>query len=594
MAYHRIKQNFTAGEISPEALMRTDFDRWVNGCHRLRNMVVETLGAASRRPGTRFIYDLEDVGLTTTNTKARLIPFIFNETQAYVLVFFQTSSGVPRVVFATGEGLVTDSGSVVYLDLSSDFDVEAFDYAQSADVLYIAQAGKQVTKISRTSHTVWTYAAVTFTSQPADWSTPNGWPETVTLHQQRLLFGANTLRRQTIWCSKAGSFENFSVSSPVLDSDAITFTLDSGTQNKIMWMASNKVLSVGTLGNEWVITGNGQTSLTPSSVLAQKQTNNGSQKIKPLQIESTTLFIERIGRAVNEFVYDYTYDSYKSTDVLVLTPHLVYDYSITGWAYQQVPHGIIWCTRDDGNLIGLTYQRQHKVIGWHVHNTGASGYFHSVCSIPGDDREDDVWLIIRRHISGSFKYYLEKFWPRSTGELSEDYRHLDCSSLYQGAPADEISGLDHLEGETVSILADGYVHPDIVVESGAITLRRDASTVLVGLPFVSEVRPLLPDVDLDSGTAFGRRQRIVEVDVFLLRSLGFSIGVSNSESGETDEIVPFRKQTDLLGSAPELFTGIKKVPFLEGWDDKSELYIRQSQPLPLTVVGLVDTVEVTS
>ncbi|OQX05210.1 MAG: hypothetical protein BWK76_27785, partial [Desulfobulbaceae bacterium A2] len=338
---------------------------------------------------------------------------------------------------------------------------------------------------------------------------------------------------------------------------------------------------------------NGQAPITPSSVLAVRQTNNGSEKIRPLLIDSTTLFVERHGRAINEFVYDYTFDSYKASDVLILTPHLTQDYSVVDWAYQQTPHSIIWCVRDDGNLIALTYQRQHKVIGWHVHDTGASGAFLRICSIPGENREDDVWFVVRRHIDGRHRYYLEKLWPKFQETQSSYGRFLDSSVLYEGVPADEFDGLDHLEGKTVSIMADGYVHPDLVVTDGAVTLRREASVVLIGLSYLPEVSPLFRDIEGQTGTMLGRKQRIVNVDIFLYNSLGFNIAVNNSEFGEAEDAETFRRYTDHLGAAPELFTGVRRVPFLEGWDRRTELFIRQRQPLPLTILGLVDTVEVT-
>lgn len=591
MAVHRLKHTFTAGELSPMMHARSDFERFRNGCRKLYNAVCATQGPAVRRPGFQFIYDLTTIGLDIADPQIRLIPFIFNELQAYVMIFYMHTDGTPRMVLGTGTGLVTSGGSVVSLTLVSGWDNTAFDWAQSADEMYIAQPGLQPHIIRRTSHTSWTLIAKTFTDQPSDWSASNGWPERVTFHQQRLAFAANTLRRQTIWMSKAGDFDDFGVSSPVIDSDAVTFTLDSGTQNKIQWITSGKSLHVGTLGNEWTVVGGTQTALTPSNILAQRQTNNGSEPNKPLLVGLTTLFVERHGRTVNEFVYDYTFDSYKTSDMAILSPHITQNYSISDWTYQQTPDSIIWCVRADGDLLGITYQRQHKVVGWHHHST--VGAFQAISSIPGDTREDDVWVATKRIINGSEKYYIEKMEDWFKEEEAEWGRFLDSHLVYEGVAVTTISGLDHLAGEYVDVLADGTVHPPVFVNlSGEITLNNEYSHVVIGLPYETEVWPYNADINTDAGTSFGRMQRITDVYIDIYNSLGMTIGRYDQEDGEYEEEVPFRVPGDLTGQQVPLYTGIVSLAFPEGFDREAAYFVKQTQPLPLTIRGVVDVVEV--
>ena len=397
---------------------RVDFSRHNNGCKSLSNMVCTTQGPATRRGGFRYIYDLTSIGLNPADPRVRMLPFVFNEIQAYAMIFFVDINGDVILVFGDKAGLIVygdppitecppgtpvtpTPGDIVSLNLGpvaapgyspgdtdTGWDIDYFDWAQSGDEMYIAMSSQAPQVIKRYASSCWELASLTFTDQPVDWSDVNGWPERVTFHQQRLAYAANLLRRQTVWMSKAGDFYAFGTESTVVDSDAITFTLDSGTQNKIVWMISGKSLNVGTIGNEWTVTGSTRTALTPSNVLAQRQTNNGSEPNKPLMVGITTLFIERHGRAVNEFVYDFNVDSYKTSDMSVLSEHVTKYSSIRDWTYQQTPDNIIWCIRKDGYLLGITYQREHEVIGWHVHNT--KGDFEAITSVPGDDREDEV------------------------------------------------------------------------------------------------------------------------------------------------------------------------------------------------------------
>ena len=157
-------------------------------------------------------------------------------------------------------------------------------------------------------------------------------------------------------------------------------------------------------------------------------------------------------------------------------------------AYQEEPNSIVWCVRTDGQLLGFTYQREQQVTAWHRHIFGGSfGSGNAVCEsvevLPTDDSEYQVWVIIKRTINGVTKRYVEylhKFDFDETDDTSFNY--LDSQLAYDGSATTTISGLDHLEGETVSVLADGSTHPNKVVSSGGITLDRSSTKVKVTTP----------------------------------------------------------------------------------------------------------------
>jgi len=614
MGFYRLKHSFTSGELSPLMNARVEFERYQNGCKVLRNAYATPQGPATRRPGFKFSYDLNLLGLNSADPQIRMIPFVFNEEQAYVMIFFMHTDGFARMVLATTQEDGTDGlvifgdpaptecppgtpqtytpGDIVSLTLPADWDNLAMDWAQSADEMWIAQSGLQPHIIKRYSHECWELIEVTFTDQPSDWSDELGWPQKVTFHQQRICLATTLLRRQTVWMSQAGDFSAFGVSVPLVASDAVTFTLDSGTQNKIQWMISGKALNVGTLGNEWTVTGTDSAALTPENILAQRQTNNGSASNKPMLVGLTTLFIERHGRTVNEFMYDLNYDSYKTTDMSILSPHVTDYYSIVDWAYQQTPESIIWCIREDGQLLGLTYQQQHKIIGWHVHDT--DGEFKAISVIPGTTREDDVWVVVKRIIDDEDKYYVEILADQFLGSTAIDGRFLDSYLIYDGAATDTLSGAIHLAGKTVDILADGTVHPAVTVElDGTLDLNNSYAHVVIGLPYETEIRPFLMDVTSDRiGTSLGRDQRITSLAIDLYNSLGMWIGRVDPLGLVIEEEQPFRVPSDLMGQAIPLYTGIYTMDYPEGYDRTSDYYIKQKQPLPLTVRGVTDLIEV--
>jgi hypothetical protein len=150
-----------------------------------------------------------------------------------------------------------------------------------------------------------------------------------------------------------------------------------------------------------------------------------------------------------------------------------------------------------------------------------------------------------------------------------------------------LSGLDHLEGKTVSVLVDGANHPTRVVASGAITLDDTYSQVTVGLGYTGRI--ITNDLEPAPGriSAQGKIKRVANVLVNLLESLGCRVGTVE----KMVEVV-FRTSAMPTDQAPALFTGIKEVAFPSGWDREKKVIIEQTQPLPLHVRSVILECEV--
>ncbi len=530
---------------------------------------------------------LESISVRETGPVTRLIPFEFSTEQAYVLAF--TDKNVR--VFKNG-GIVVDSeGNPVEVSTPyTEADLPGLRFTQSADVMYLVHPEIQPYKLSRSSHVNWKMEPVPFVSPPDDWNSEKGYPSCVTFFEERLCFAASPQKPQTIWMSKSGSYEDFGISSPLVDDDACTYTLSADQVNAIRWMVSSKKLIMGTSGGEWWLAGGSSADMvTPNSVMVRRETTHGSSSIPPVVVGGIMIFLQREGRTIRELSYSFESDGYVAPDLTILAEHLTRANSITEWGYQQSPDSIIWMIRDDGMLVGLTYQREHDVVGFHHHCT--DGKFKSVCTVPGPTQEE-LWTVVEREVDGIVRCYVERMENQFVSEDTRDAFFVDSGLTYDQETADTVfTGLDHLEGKTVSVLADGAVRPDVVVNNGSITLAAPAKVVHAGLPYISNMQTLrLEGGSMNGGTAQGRMKRISHVTVRLFQSLGLQVGYDS----EHLERAPFRTSADRVGGAPSLYSGDYEVKFNRGYDRDGQIYIRQDQPLPMTILALIPEVSVYS
>jgi len=426
------------------------------------------------------------------------------------------------------------------------------------------------------------------------WSAANGYPRTLTLHEQRLVAAGSTKFPQTIWGSRIGEYLDFTKGTA--DDDGYSFTIAADEINPISYLASLRNLVVHTYGGEFSLQGGVEKPITPTNVRIRPESSHGSRGVRPVTVGKESVFVQRAGRKVRAMGYRYDFDGYAAPDLTVLAEHITEGGGVTAMAYQQEPDLLLWAVRGDGALLSCTLDRDQSVIGWARHYT--DGAVESVATIPNGDREE-TWVIVRRTVNGSVVRYLEivdeTFQPMLSGAPYLGYPPAPASVTYGytvdcGVSFDDVAGrtvfnVPHLIGKTVDIVADGAVQPQQTVPlSGNVTLPRKSYRTLIGLHFRTEIALLTPEVGTGTGTAQGNSMRTSELTLRFLNTIGARV----FDGDGNEQTVPFRRfGPDVLDRAPEPFTGNVRIETL-GWErGRSDLTIVQDQPLPLHLLAVV-------
>ena len=623
-ASRQIKASFAAGELAPELLGRSDLRAYANGARRLRNVFIQPTGGVTRRPGLRHIANLPG--------PARLLAFEFNTEQTYLLVFTHAAFRVFLGDTLVAQG-VTAWASVHLPQLA---------FTQSADTLLICHPDLPAQQLTRTSHTAWTltgwnwtrpptfrFAAPDITVTPSglsgsvtitasapvfsalqlasafrlrgrqgtitavasptqatlaladplpdtdpsiDWeeavfSWARGFPVTACFHQDRLVIGGSRELPNRLWLSRSGSLFDFDKGTG-LDDQGIEFGLFSDQVNAIRAVFSGRHLQVFTTGGEWMVSGD---PLTPSSIQLNRQTRIGSsprRMIPPVDVDGSTIFAARSERAIHEFAYTDVQQAYQSNDLGMIAQHIIR--TPVAMAYDQTQR-LLHVVMADGGMATLTLYREEAVTAWTMQQT--NGAFRGVAELDGR-----VFVAVER--GGTTR--LERFEPGFGLDAA-----LEGSSA---APQDRWSGLAHLEGSTVGILADGAPRADSTVSEAAVNIDPPASGVQIGLRFAHEIEPLPPEM-LTAAGARSAPLRLVSVGFRLLETSALDVDLGRGPSP-----VSFRRlDTPMLDAPPPRFSGDVRLSAL-GWrrDAMRPLWrIAGDAPLPLTLLSVTTDMRTT-
>lgn len=408
---------------------------------------------------------------------------------------------------------------------------------------------------------------------------PNTFPAVCAYFQQRR-FIANTLNEpDRVRGSKTAEFSNFTTSSPVQDSDAISFRLAGNNGHAVRALVVLKELLLFTDGGEWRMVGDSNGTLTPSAIRGDQETYVGiHDQVPPVAIGNAVVYLQARGRIMRDLQFSQQVQGLAGRDLTLFASHLFDRYTITGFTFQQSPDPIVWATRSDGALLGLTYIPEAQALAWHRHDTGAGGDFEQVCTVPETD-QDTVYAIVRRDVNGSEVRYVERFASRSA-----ERTFLDCAIDSDDAPRSTQDGLDHLEGATVGVYADGAPRGSAVVTGGSIALGGSYSSVVAGLPIVADLFSL--PLDAVGSDLRNKAKRVQACGVLLDRSAhNFLVGPSAGKLVR----VPNSSDTVIIDEDVE---DIVDVTLTSSFERPGRVFIRHDKPTPLTIVGLLPYVEV--
>lgn len=459
--------------------------------------------------------------------------------------------------------------------------IDAFTSTTEVDATVLRRLPDSVTDPAGASYR-WAHAA---------FSNVEGWPSAVRIWNERLVLAKDITLRGSV----VGDYENFAArtSEGLLAAD-MAFTYALGTPSLIRWLVADRQLLAGTGKAEHAIGAlNSQAAPGPTNLQAPAQSYHGSKKIRPVVAGGRTLFVQRGGRKMLEAGYDFSVDRYTARNTTIRARHITRG-GVVELAYQQEPEGLIWGVLGNGTLVAYTFSEEQEVRGWSRHVLGGfadadrtlPAKVESVAVIPDPAGEtDQVWLLVSRWIDGAMRRYVERLetiWE--DGNDVGDAFFVDSGLSHDGSAVTSISGLDHLAGETVWVLADGATHPDrVVAADGSIALDRTASKVHVGLPYIARVKTLRLDAGSDSGTAQAKKKRIVKLALRLLDALGLRVG---QDGGSIDE-VELRSSADLMNAAVPPFTGDVLMDFPGDYSQDAQIVAESYQPLPMTLCALM-------
>lgn len=445
-----------------------------------------------------------------------------------------------------------------------------------------------------------------------------GYPSAATFHQQRMVMAGSTSYPQSLWVSQSADIENMRPDSfvaselTVEDDDAIAITLAAKELSTTRWVESiRNAICVGTNAGEWIIDSEGAV-LTPTDISAEQHTRNGSAAATPIQIDDVVLYIQRAKRKVMDFTFVFERQNFKARDLNILA-HRIAGSGFSRLEYQKDPDSVVWALRADGQVGILTYKTEEDIAGWGRVKlggafSGGDAVVESVATIPGEagggrtldsDERNEVWCVGKRTINSATKRFVEFFERSFEGPIREDYStesdwqdamitaqedamYVDSGLTYSGVSTTTLSGLDHLEGQTVKILANGAIHPDKTVSSGSITLDYAVTKAQVGLGYKHRYKSLKMPFGSQAGTAVGKVKRIHGITFVLLDSATFMFGKDFSSL----ENVEFRAVDEDMDTAVPLFVGEKNRDFGGVYDTDARIVVESDAPSPWTMLAI--------
>lgn len=293
------------------------------------------------------------------------------------------------------------------------------------------------------------------------WCEAYGYPSEVEFFADRLWFANTTNNRQMFWASNTGDYTNFGKSTPIIDSDALSFAINSRQVNAVMDLVPLSRLLVLTKGGEYIVSGGQDNVITPSTIAADPQSFCGSDGTQARVAGDTAVFVQEQGSRVMDIGYRFEQDGFRPKDLSVWADHLVQGYRIQRLEWMPAPWQMLPMVRNDGVLLGCTYMPEQEVLGWHRHDTGKTpaGYgldaIEDVACLPSSE-QTELFAIVRRVVDGQEVRYIEQLAPLDVADI-RDHFYVDAGLTYDGrnttATSVILSGGVTWDGEDLALTA---------------------------------------------------------------------------------------------------------------------------------------------
>lgn len=396
------------------------------------------------------------------------------------------------------------------------------------------------------------------------WSAGKGWPRTVTFHEGRLYFGGSKSRPSTIWGSKIGLFFDF-VPTESLDDDAVEATLDTNDLNVITDIISSRDFQVFTTGGEFFIPQAGTDPVTPLTFTFKNVSRNGIKPGTRVQsVESGSIYIQRQGKSLNEFVFNDTQLTYITQRISLLSGHLLKGpqrVALRKASSTEEADLLLMTNTDDGSMAVFSIMRSQQVTSPSEFTT--DGSFLDV----GVD-VNAIYAVTKRTFNSVDRYFIELF--------GFEY-FTDCA--FVGGAAASASGLPHI-AKSLNVICDGSPQGNETVSGGgAVTFDRSSTTSYeVGLPISVYVKTMPAEVKLQTGSRVSFKKRIVEISAVVNKTQNLIIN---------DQPVAFRLfDNPMLDDPIPEFTGIKRVNGVLGYSREQSIVVSQDLPVKMNLLGL--------
>jgi hypothetical protein len=468
--------------------------------------------------------------------------------------------------FATGQSVTISNangfGGISFSNINGTFTITVIDDNRYS---YVAGQTANVSEDGGGPSVKYTSS----TTATRDWSEQafsvvNGYPGAVAFHENRLWFGGSSAIPDGLWASKIGEFFNFNVGEG-LDDESIQITIGSEDISNVKHIVSNRDLQIFTASGEFFVPRSSNQAVTPLTIRVARQTPFGSSDVTPLPFDGATLFVQGSGKSVREYVYSDSINGYASTDISLLSSHLINSPIDMAVLFGSTVRGEQYAllVNTDGTMAVFNSARSENVAGWTTWDLGdsTSNLFRSVCTLG-----ELIFVVVQRNST----YTLERF---SDAEALT----LDSAITLTGASSATWTLGSYYASKVVHVVTnDMYLGTFTANGSGAITLPDPVTTLTAGFSYPVEITTLPVHLQLPTGSLLGMPKRINRVLVGLNSTL--SCVVSNNR-------LLLRQVTDDLSIAPARFTGIKEF-FLLGYNREARVTINQDEPLPLRVLGM--------